>query len=246
MGKIYDALEKFRNERKDSISAPALTKKDWDALMQYDRRTGKLNLYNKHIIKDSATIHRLLANKMILPDGTLTSTTKKRCEKMSHQLRIMLAGQQVEPISKKEVFTEPNRSVTDFEIRESDWNILNSYDRKTGYLLNYNQETGEPAKGSAELLRDHGIIQRLVKNNLIYPDGKLTPAAIKHCDELSNNLKSSEDVDGISDGRVSEESQNKEAAKEKETSPHQPMPSQVPVENKIEDTTTIEAGETTS
>jgi capsular exopolysaccharide synthesis family protein len=211
LGKIFNALEKYRKERRDTAPALPLEQTDWDALLQYNRRTGKLNLHNRGIIKDPATIHRLLENKMILPDGSLTAAAKKKCEEMTRQMRISMAGQKIGTEDGKKDFSEAGNSISKLKLSESDWNILNSYDRKTGHLLHYHPDTGELEKGSIELIRDRGIIQRLLKNDLIFPDGKLTAVAIKYCDELTNHLISPEGIAAVSDDPASDEKQNKAA-----------------------------------
>jgi exopolysaccharide/PEP-CTERM locus tyrosine autokinase len=194
-----------------------LERADWDALLQYNKRTEKLNLNNKGIIKDPGTIRRLLANRMILPDGSLTVAAKKKCKEMIRQKRISSAGEQAEPAGIKKDHTELERSISNLELKKSDWNILNSYDRTTGHLLNYHPDTGELEKGSIELLKDQGIIQRLLKNNLIYPDGKLTAAGIKYCDELTNNSIGPESIaEAVVDNEF-EELQTKVAAQKPET-----------------------------
>ncbi|UCF90815.1 MAG: polysaccharide biosynthesis tyrosine autokinase [Desulfobacterales bacterium] len=87
MGKIFDALEKFRKERKTVTDTPFMTKLDWEALLQYDRQTGMLDIGNQDIIKDAETVQRLLLNKMIMPDGQLTPAAIQQCQRLEIQQR---------------------------------------------------------------------------------------------------------------------------------------------------------------
>jgi exopolysaccharide/PEP-CTERM locus tyrosine autokinase len=97
VGKISSALEKYRQERKlenrTEAQPPAIKPEDWDVLMGYNKRTGTLNLHNRKVVKDPGTINRLLANRMISPDGRLSSTAKRQCEVRRNRMREGLAGE---------------------------------------------------------------------------------------------------------------------------------------------------------
>ena len=69
MGKIFDAFEKFEKERLVRTSVLKLRKVDLNALLKYDRRIGKLDLFNTEIIKDPETPQRLLDNNLVFPNG---------------------------------------------------------------------------------------------------------------------------------------------------------------------------------
>jgi exopolysaccharide/PEP-CTERM locus tyrosine autokinase len=66
-----------------------------------------------------------------------------------------------------------------------------SYDRATGHLLRYDKDTGNLDNNSLEIIRDQGVLQRLLNAKMIYPGGKLTPNGIKTCAELPRTLKTS-------------------------------------------------------
>ena len=87
MGKIYNALAKYRQERMLSTTIPKMRKSDWEALLTYDRGNNKLDLGSPDVVKDPQTVPRLLANKMILPDGSLTVAARKRSAEYSRQYR---------------------------------------------------------------------------------------------------------------------------------------------------------------
>lgn len=94
MGKIFNALEKYRSER----SAPAgpvapLQREDLVALLQFNRHTGKLNLNARSVIRDPGTVQRLIGHQLILEDGRVTEEGRAKCEKLTYQLRVSLAGQ---------------------------------------------------------------------------------------------------------------------------------------------------------
>lgn len=65
-----------------------------------------------------------------------------------------------------------------------DLEVLLNYNRKTGHLLNYDSTTGRMGNCSMEVLRNRGIIQRLMDNKLIFPGGKLTPKGLQECERL--------------------------------------------------------------
>jgi len=81
MGKVFDALEKFEKERLMRESVKKLREGDLDALLKYDRMSGKLDLFNPEIIKDSETPQRLLDNNLVFSDGRLSPKGLIFCKK---------------------------------------------------------------------------------------------------------------------------------------------------------------------
>ena len=79
MGKYYKAFEKFEKERLMESVKQKLKKSDYIALLQYDRGTGKLDLFNREVIKDIETPQRLLDNHLIFPDGKLSPAGLNFC-----------------------------------------------------------------------------------------------------------------------------------------------------------------------
>ena len=208
MGKIFNALEKYRKERKTSAATrmPELQQADLNALSQYNKRTGKLNLYNKSVVKDAGTIQRLLANNMILPDGKLTIKGIKKCKALWEKKRVALAGEgrrnqarelETDAAGDQAGSHEHGRDNFDIEtqeierliragrLRESDLTILMGCDRDTGHLLTYAKETDQLNNKSVEIMKDRGVLRRLLSAKLIYPGGKLTPSGIYMCAELT-------------------------------------------------------------
>jgi len=72
------------------------------------------------------------------------------------------------------------------ELTQADLDVLLAFNRKTGHLLNFDSESGQMGNHSMEVLRNRGILQRLLDNKLIYPGGKLTPRGLEIC-ELKQN-----------------------------------------------------------
>lgn len=196
MSKISDALKKNQNERQSALAPPKLREKDWEALLKYSKRSGKLRLHSSQIIKDQGTIHRLLANKLILPDGKLTQQAILKCEELSRQMRTALAGRAEDPVEPEAASIEPAAAPIEpvdepaepgipaprIELSDADWSILMTHDRQTGHLLKYDSETGRLDQGSMEILRDTGAVQRLLKNKLIHPGGELTSIGKRECE----------------------------------------------------------------
>ena len=69
-------------------------------------------------------------------------------------------------------------------LTRADLGVLISYNRKTGHLLNHEDDPGRPAGGSMEALRNRGTLQRLLDHKLIYPGGKLTAEGLAECERL--------------------------------------------------------------
>ena len=81
MGKFFKALEKYEKERLAETVKQKLRESDYFALLKYDRETGKLDLYNRDIIKDIETPQRLLDNNLVFPDGKLSPAGLRLCKK---------------------------------------------------------------------------------------------------------------------------------------------------------------------
>ena len=88
MGKIFDAFEKSEKERLVRTSVQKLRKADLSALLKYDRRIGKLDLFNTEIIKDPETPQRLLDNNLVFPNGKLSPKGLVLCKKYQKNKRL--------------------------------------------------------------------------------------------------------------------------------------------------------------
>ena len=76
MGKIFNALEKYKKERSVIPGTEKLKQSDYEALFQYDRVTGKLDLKNPLVNRDPGTVKRLQTYRLIEADGSLTPAGK--------------------------------------------------------------------------------------------------------------------------------------------------------------------------
>ena len=80
--------EKFQPKKRSTKKQKTkLRKADWDALMQHDRLTGKLNLMSAAILKDPGAVKRLLEANMIDPDGKLTPEARQKCSELSGKIQ---------------------------------------------------------------------------------------------------------------------------------------------------------------
>ena len=59
MGKIFNALEKYKKERRATTRTEKLKPGDYEALLQYDWATGKLDLKHPLVIQDPGTVRSL-------------------------------------------------------------------------------------------------------------------------------------------------------------------------------------------
>jgi exopolysaccharide/PEP-CTERM locus tyrosine autokinase len=69
--------------RRASESPESLSQADMELLLEHDPLTRKLNLQHPAIVKDPATVKRLLDSKMIEADGRLTSQALVRCRALT-------------------------------------------------------------------------------------------------------------------------------------------------------------------
>ena len=85
MGKIFNALEKYKKERDTGGQSGRITKADWDVLLQYDRQSGKLDVKDPAIVKSRETVKRLVTYRLIQADGTLTPAGRAKCAELERQ-----------------------------------------------------------------------------------------------------------------------------------------------------------------
>jgi exopolysaccharide/PEP-CTERM locus tyrosine autokinase len=96
VGKIANALEKYARERKSS-QIPGLARADLEVLAAYDRDTchlinyhpedGQMNRQSTEALRNRGTVQRLLANKLIYPNGRLTPKGLRECERLEKAAR---------------------------------------------------------------------------------------------------------------------------------------------------------------
>ena len=193
MGKIFDALEKFSKERGAAVS-DRIKDSDYEALMQFDDATGRIDIENPKVVKDPAVLKRLKTYRLINEDGTLTPAGRAKYEEMVGQEKQDAFGAGAgaktaeKPAVRKEVQDEP--SPRQFaKATQADWSLLMNYDRRSGNLLKYDLESGQLDEESKKILQDPATIQRLIDNQMILPGGWLTPEARSECDRLEEKLR---------------------------------------------------------
>jgi exopolysaccharide/PEP-CTERM locus tyrosine autokinase len=160
-----------------------MRKSDWEALLSYERKTNRLDLNSPEVIQDPQTVPRLLANKMILPDGSLTVAGRKRSAEYRLQYNRRRPDTIDKPIKADRDPEKPEDSAPPPRLVESDLTALQKYDRETGNILKYDPETGQLDKLSKRVLREPETIQRLIDNGLILPGGWLTSKGLQVCEK---------------------------------------------------------------
>jgi exopolysaccharide/PEP-CTERM locus tyrosine autokinase len=170
-----------QSERHGGLSAS-----DWTLLMRYDRATGNLLKYDpdtglldegsKNILQDPATVQRLIDNQMILPGGWLTPEAKRECENLAERHEKEKAEASVK-LEKPKAADKPDKTAEPRELmRQSDMEALMQYDPETLKLDLKN----------AVILNDPGIVKRLLENDMIDVEGKLSPKALVRCRVLTS------------------------------------------------------------
>ena len=191
MGKIFNALEKYKKERRATTRPQKLKTSDYEALLQYDVATGKLDLKHPLVIQDPGTVDRLMTYRLIEADGSLTPAGKAKYAELNGpepkssvsepvpEPAREIRRPQPEPITEwQEVETAvsetdikiPLKPAAREKLSPSDWDVLMQYDRATRKLDVKNQ--------------DVDVVRRLLNNNMIFDSGKLTPQALQLCKEL--------------------------------------------------------------
>jgi hypothetical protein len=84
LGKIFDALEKFSKER--GVAVPErIRHSDYEALMQFDDATGKIDIEDPKIARDPRVLKRLKTYRLINDDGTLTPAGRTKYEELKRK-----------------------------------------------------------------------------------------------------------------------------------------------------------------
>jgi capsular exopolysaccharide synthesis family protein len=165
MGKIFNALEKYNKERKDFVeSAEPLQQQDLDALLQFNHRTGRLNLSSRSIIKDPEIVRRLVANQLIFDDGRITAAGEKKCEELTYQLRVSLAGPAELPMAQQGEEEAPPESTSAGAIAGAGIETPAGSDPEPGHL------EGKLDKGQSEKDGPSILNSRVLQNNSLPED----------------------------------------------------------------------------
>jgi protein-tyrosine kinase len=74
-------------------------------------------------------------------------------------------------------------------LRPEDWTALMQFDRNTGNVLKYDQETGQLDQFSRRIIRETKSIHRLIENGMILPGGWLTLKGLKECENRQSRME---------------------------------------------------------
>ena len=191
MGKIFNALEKYKKELKVTTRTSKLKPGDYEALLQCDWAAGKLDLKHPRVVQDLGTVQRLMTYRLIEADGSLTPAGKAKyaelngpepktavSQPVSEPQKKTLRPQPVPVTEWKEIqtavsetdLTVPLKPAAREKLTPSDWDVLMKYDRATRKLDVKRQ--------------DADAVGRLLDNDMIFAGGKLTPHALQLCREL--------------------------------------------------------------
>ena len=193
MGKIFNALEKYKKERKTTTRPGKLKPADYEALLQYDWATGKLDLKHPLVVQDPGTVQRLMTFRLIETDGSLTPAGKAKYAELNGpdpekeirrpKLESAAEWEEIETAVDESDLKVPLRPVAREKLQTTDWDVLMQYDRHTKKLDVKAQDTD--------------VVRRLLDNDMIFDGGKLTPQALQLCKELEpEKIMPSESITG--------------------------------------------------
>ena len=207
--KIFRA-EKFQPRKRTTSSAPTqLRKTDWDVLMQYDRKTGKLDLKCKEFINDPASVKRLLEADMIDPTGRLTPKGKERTAKISRQfLKLKSAGPKVKATAKEKTSGDPQDKKPN-QLKSPDPNLIVEDSSRSSSA----SETGTSDGDFKSAFKDPEVIQRITDLKKMFNGADLPPKSRKINSGNSKTLKTKSDkgyyvLRGASEFPAKDEPQN--------------------------------------
>lgn len=194
MGKISDALEKYRKLRSNRVSGK-LRSSDYNILLRFDEASGRLEENAALSKEDSASLQRLMTYRLVDSEGRLTPAGISRLQELHR-------GQKDFKPSRPEASGAPEVKVPQAkpvpkpdQLSASDWAILMRYDRKSGNLLTYDPETGRLDQNGIAILREPDTVQRLIDAGMIFPGGGLTPEAMRECARIEEKRNRTEKKD---------------------------------------------------
>jgi exopolysaccharide/PEP-CTERM locus tyrosine autokinase len=212
MGKIFNALEKYKKERSASPETEKLKQSDYEALLQYDRVTGKLDLNDPLFNRDPGIFKRLQTYRLIEADGSLTPAGK---EKYAELFSLQPETPLIEPesVPEKEIVKpppEPAHELREIKASENEVQDMKNLGSKPDPKITVQpvstvklepsdlnvlmQHDGTSRKLDIKI-QDKLIVRRLLKSGMIFDGGMLTPRALQLCKELET--KNSKQPDKI-------------------------------------------------
>jgi len=179
VGKIFNALEKYKKERQVTTRPQKLKPSDYEALLQYDLATGKLDLKHPLVIQDPGTVDRLMVYRLIEADGSLTPAGQaKYAELNGPEPKSSVSEPVPEPASeirrpRPEPITE--RREVETAVSETDKKIL-PLDNIIGDTEEIAEIVDKPVKEQvvvdikeAEIIKPEAVEPRIVETRSIAP-----------------------------------------------------------------------------
>jgi exopolysaccharide/PEP-CTERM locus tyrosine autokinase len=189
----------FENIRKSDRELLMNYNRQTGNILKYDTETGQLDDKSRDILKDPDTVQRLIDDQMILPGGWLTPEAKRLCEKIEEkQTKNQIGASTKHQKQIKNKLTKPSEPKE--PLKQSDMEAL----------LQYNPETLKLDLNNPAVLNDPKIVKRLMDNDLIDPNGKLSPKALVRCQVLTSwkqELEKKEITQPKSKGSISDKLQ---------------------------------------
>jgi len=192
LGKIFNALEKYLKETPGVQSVEPLTDEDCEVLLKSNQYTQRLNIISGQVVKDPSAVERLVAHKLIMPDGRMTDKGRKKYDELIYLRRVAMAGQKDDKSPDSDINATDTSEAELEPLSETDREALLSLDRTTGLLMKYKSGNGQLDASRLHVLSNGGVIQRFLSNGLITPEGKLTPKGIQECrriEDQASNLR---------------------------------------------------------
>jgi protein-tyrosine kinase len=74
-----------------------------------------------------------------------------------------------------------------------EWAVLEQFDRNTGNILKYDQQTGQLDQASRKIIKETDILKRLIENGMVLPGGWLTYKGLMECKARVSSLDQDDD-----------------------------------------------------
>jgi protein-tyrosine kinase len=89
-------------------------------------------------------------------------------------------------------------------LRPEEWTVLEQFDRSTGNILKYDQQTGQLDHDSRKLIKETNILRRLIDTGMVLPGGWLTYKGLTECEArwslIDQGVKSEKGVSASDNG----------------------------------------------
>jgi protein-tyrosine kinase len=82
-------------------------------------------------------------------------------------------------------------------LESEEWDVLEQFDRNTGNILKYDQQTGQLDQASRKIIKETSILKRLIENGMVLPGGWLTYKGLKECEARSSLTNQDNNSEGL-------------------------------------------------